>query len=282
MSTTLLDQFDELPRIKGPKLRRFNDGHYKRIEYLVLLGRSNDEGQLPSGDHGYVFRVRIDGELYALKIFRFFDLGEALVTLDPAGRSRVSQEDIEGQTDPFYAECRAYGRIASKPRKRPIAIACHGFISIPAKQEFFFAKRFNITEWNRPEEELSSPPAMRQPFRALVKDLVETEPEITEKLIASILRELKALNSLRIYVMDVRWSNYKGGHLVDFSSAWTEPHFEFRKDVNSEEDIRISRHIDLAAFNKMVKEELDMDVLVRTEQNPDFIARLRSRRKRED
>jgi hypothetical protein len=102
------------------------------------------------------------------------------------------------------------------------------------------------------------------------------------KLITSIRRELKALNSLRIYVMDVKWSNYKGGPLVDFSSAWTEPHFEFRKDVNSEEDIKINRQIDMAAFDKMVKEELDMDVPVRTEPNPDVIARLRSQRKRED
>ena len=70
MSTATIDQFDELPRIKGPKLRRFKDGHYKRIEYLELLGRSDDEEQLANGDHGYVFRVRIDGELYALKIVR--------------------------------------------------------------------------------------------------------------------------------------------------------------------------------------------------------------------
>ncbi|KAK5262913.1 hypothetical protein LTR96_011630, partial [Exophiala xenobiotica] len=122
-------------------------------------------------------------------------------------------------------------------------------------------QKFNITDWNRPEEELSWPPAKRQPLRALVKDLVETDPEITEKLIASILQELKALNSLRIYVMDVRWSNYEGGHLVDFSSAWTEPHFEFRKDVNSEEDIKIDGQIDMAAFDKMAREELDKVLL---------------------
>ena len=69
---------------------------------------------------------------------------------------------------------------------------------------------------------------------------------------------------------------------MDFSSAWTAPHFEFRKGVNSEEDIKINRQIDLAALDKMVKAELGMDVSVRTEPNPDFIARLRPRRKRED
>ena len=70
MSTAIIDRFDEMPRIKGPKLPRFKDGHYKTIEYLQLLGGSNDADQLPIGDHGYVFKVRIDGEHYALKIVR--------------------------------------------------------------------------------------------------------------------------------------------------------------------------------------------------------------------
>lgn len=34
--------------------------------------------------------------------FRFFDVKEAAVVLDPAGRSRVSQEDVEHQKDLFY------------------------------------------------------------------------------------------------------------------------------------------------------------------------------------
>ncbi|KAK3361623.1 hypothetical protein B0T24DRAFT_642026 [Lasiosphaeria ovina] len=68
-------------------------------------------------------------------------------------------------------------------------------------------------------------------------------------------RELKALNSLLRYVMDVKWDNYKGGHLVDFSSAWTRPHFEFRRDVNSDKDIELNRQVDLQAFDKMVAGE---------------------------
>jgi hypothetical protein len=211
--------------------------------------------------------------------FRFFDLEEALFMLGPSGRSRVSQGDVEGQKDPFYAECRAYSRIASKPRKRPISIACHGFISISAEQESFFAKNFNVKDWDRPEEEYLSS-GKRQPFRALVKDLVEVDPMITPKLITSMRRELKSLNSLRIYVMDVRWSNYKGGHLVDFSSAWTVPHLEFRKDVNTEHDIKLHKEIDMAAFEVMVEEELGMDLPMKSEPNPDFIGRLRPRRKK--
>lgn len=81
----------------------------------------------------------------------------------------VPHEDIEQQNDPFYAECRAYGRIASNPQERPIAVACHGFLSIPATQESFFAHKFGITQWDRPQDKLS----VREPFRAIVKDLVE-------------------------------------------------------------------------------------------------------------
>ena len=45
MPSAIIDRFDELPRIKGPKLPRFKDGHYRRIEYLELLGRSDGEEQ---------------------------------------------------------------------------------------------------------------------------------------------------------------------------------------------------------------------------------------------
>lgn len=57
MSIAPIDRFDELPRVNGPK-PRFKYDH-RGIEYLDLLARE---------DHGYLFKVRINGELYALKI----------------------------------------------------------------------------------------------------------------------------------------------------------------------------------------------------------------------
>lgn len=60
--------------------------------------------------------------------------------------------------------------------------------------------------------------------------------EITEKLLKSMLQELGSLHSQKIFVMDVSIENYKGGHLVDFSSSWTMPHFMFPKDVRSEQE----------------------------------------------
>jgi hypothetical protein len=57
---------------------------------------------------------------------------------------------------------------------------------------------------------------------------------------------------------------------------------EFREDVNSEENIMINRQIDLAAFEKKVKEEFCIGLSVGTEPNPVFIARFHPRQQRED
>lgn len=64
MPPTAIDQFDELPRTEGPKLLRFNDGPCPEIEYLEHLSNGDNEDQ----SKGYVFKVRIDEQLYALKI----------------------------------------------------------------------------------------------------------------------------------------------------------------------------------------------------------------------
>lgn len=59
----------ELPPCRGPKLRAFRH-HNSPIEWLERL----DVGSGPpledsdSGRQGYVFKVRIESELYALKV----------------------------------------------------------------------------------------------------------------------------------------------------------------------------------------------------------------------
>jgi hypothetical protein len=194
-------------------------------------------------------------------------------------QAQVSDDEVIGQTDPFYAECRAYGRIAERPRKRPVAIACHGFIGIEATTEPFLEKRFKITEWGRPQEDLERPLASRPPFRALVKDLDESEPEISDSLAKAMLRDLKALHSLKIYVMDISIRNYKGGKLVDFSSSWTEPHIGFRPDLRPGFAIRQSKGDDAYEFDEMIK-ELGVRTSVRAMKNDEVLKTLRPRTKK--
>jgi hypothetical protein len=80
-------------------------------------------------------------------------------------------------------------------------------------------------------------PAQRHPFRALVKDFVEEAPEPSKALVKSMLRELKALNLIGVYVTDVKYENYKRRYLVDFSISITEPYLIFREEYRSRSEI---------------------------------------------
>lgn len=81
--------------------------------------------------------------------------------------------------DPFYNECRAYGRLNVANQNGKIAVQCHGYLTIPAAMEVELEKRFNIVIWDRPSEEYDKPVFKRQPFRALVKDLIREEENFT-------------------------------------------------------------------------------------------------------
>jgi Kinetochore Sim4 complex subunit FTA2 len=170
----------------------------------------------------------------------------------------LKDEDIVGQCDPFYAECRAYGQIerlkkGTKPRKRPLAVRCYGFLSIAAKEETILARRFGVTEWDRSDEEESLPISQQEPLRALVKELVTSDTEWTDRVIKWMIKDLKALNRIGIYIQDLSMDNYKGGFLVDFSASFTEPHFNFRRDIRQSWRIRQFKNSDLFEFDDMIK-----------------------------
>lgn len=56
----------ELPPCKGPKLKRF-EHHNRPIEWLERLGAGGD-GDAGSVAKAYVFRARIEGQEYAVKV----------------------------------------------------------------------------------------------------------------------------------------------------------------------------------------------------------------------
>jgi hypothetical protein len=74
--------------------------------------------------------------------------------------------------DPFYAECRAYGRIEEMNCNGKVAVRCYGFISIPATREEELSIKFNINNWGRSAEEYSKNSTQRQPFHTIAKELV--------------------------------------------------------------------------------------------------------------
>jgi hypothetical protein len=83
--------------------------------------------------------------------------------------------------DPFYAECRAYERIEEMNCNGKVAVRCD-ITSIPATREEELSIKFNINDWGRSAEEYSKNSTHRQPFRAIVKELVRKDSRFTEKV----------------------------------------------------------------------------------------------------
>ena len=146
--------------------------------------------------------------------FRFYQLEE-----DEPGLSDCEAEnpDLQFQIDPFFQECRAFGRIIEKGLNGLLAVHCFGYLHISADRERELYRRFEVGGWNRPNREYEQDVARRSPFRAIVKELVPQETTWTLKTSRKILRNLKALNEIGVYIFDVKPPNITDGQFVDFS-----------------------------------------------------------------
>lgn len=169
----------------------------------------------------------------------------------------IPKQLIIEQMDPFYAECRAYGRIEEKKLNGKVAVRCYGFTDVPADREEEISQTFNINidDWQRPAEEYKRPSFQRQPFRAIVKDLVRTEVCFTKAMVRKMRTDLRKLREIHIVVRDIRSDNYLDGKLVDFSVSWTVPHLMLSRDIRSERAIDISLVSDTYDFDDMIKDE---------------------------
>ncbi len=155
--------------------------------------------------------------------------------------------------DPFYSECRAYGRLIEAKVNGKVAINCHGYLTLPAEKEDQLRRDFNVANWDRPDDEYSRPASKREPFRAILKDLVTEDTLFTPKVAKKILRDLKRIRKLGVYTMDVTARNYKGGLLVDFGIALTEPHYLFF--IKPLWQVQCYQHDDLLSFDGMMEDE---------------------------
>lgn len=147
--------------------------------------------------------------------------------MSPKELKQIPIETIRFHTDPFYNECRAYGRLMERDVNGKVAVRCHGHLAIPAAREEELARRFDVDAWGRPEDDYGLPVAKRQPLRAIVKDLVEDDGPLTEEKLIRMRRDLLKLHKLDVYPQDVQERNYGGGLLLDFSITITKPHWVF-------------------------------------------------------
>jgi hypothetical protein len=179
--------------------------------------------------------------------------------------------------DPFFNECRAYGRLIEHNANGEVAVRCYGYLMIPASREDDLRECFGVTAWNRPREEYTKPVSRRQPFRAIAKDLVTEDVPLTAKIAKMMLRDLRTIREFKIYKMKIRASNYKGGHLVDFGSAMTTPHILFF--FQSAWQTGLHKSDDLGSFDHMLDKAAVVTVN-RAMSNQECLSKLRPRDKK--
>jgi hypothetical protein len=207
--------------------------------------------------------------------FKFFNAAFVRGTMSDVNNARIGDEELYGHMDPFYAECRAYGRIMEverkQRRKRSLVVPCYGFLGIPAKKEQMLSDRFGVYMWDREVGKVSS----HEPLRALVKELDEVDLPLTHTTLNRILKDLRAIRKMGIYQQDVFARNYKGGRLVDFSASFTEPHFMLK--IRSPLDVGGFKIRDLVMFDEMV-EQSGTKTWIRALPNDRYLGKLRSHR----
>ncbi|KAI0426287.1 kinetochore Sim4 complex subunit FTA2-domain-containing protein [Xylaria sp. FL1042] len=237
--------------IEGPKIGPFkNSGPKLNIRFLE---------KIRDGGDSWVWKVDIDGSVYALKMFK----PKTEDFINPMHRQKfqklgiVDEAAIFNALDPFANECRAYGRL-KETKKTHIAVACYGYILLATEtKDVLDDADFKKLEWVecRDEEhdaQASKPKARR--IRALVKEYIETESSFSSGMIRKMLRNLKLLHKYGIVQRDIRQDNYREGKLVDFSAALTVPHFLLDKELgyNNLEEIYDYEVDDGYAFDNMI------------------------------
>ncbi|KAI0910366.1 kinetochore Sim4 complex subunit FTA2-domain-containing protein [Ustulina deusta] len=194
-------------------------------------GASIEWGERLDRIKSFVFKVKINSEPYVLKVFKFFDpLAAKWDWSNLLGEKYPLEKEIV-YTDPFYAECRAYGRIKEAEDKGEIrgeiAVKCHGYIFLNADaQRWLEDQGFDLGTDSLNDELLPIIGGAGQP-RAIVKDFEIAGPDLdkqTPQQIRTSFRSVWLLNQLGIYNRDVRAENFRNGWLVDFDTSYTLPH----------------------------------------------------------
>ena len=209
--------------------------------------------------------------------FKFYDIDEDRAGLLDRENELVSDDLLHAHSDPFYNECRAYGRLEEKKLNGKVAVRCHGYLPISAAKEEQLEREFDIGDWDRPGDEYDKPVSQRQPLRAIVKDLIMNDVPLTAKVADKMLADLKRMRRNGIYPGDIVLRNYKAGLLIDFSTARTEPFFLF--NLRPGRQTQIIKDADLYMWEQIRKEN-ELNTQKRAVRDEEYCTKFRPRRKK--
>ncbi|KAI1130651.1 kinetochore Sim4 complex subunit FTA2-domain-containing protein [Nemania abortiva] len=271
-----------LPDIPGPKLYPFNtSGRPLEIDFLEQIGK---------GAHSFVWKVKINEKIYALKIFLAYFLPPNTYGAD------LSEEDEYVHSQPFHNECRAYGRLKEFGRE-DLAVACHGYIILDEKHTGILKKAYTDTEWYSDwGVGRTLKHGLYKPLQALVKDLIHIPTDLrwvdefklimNPRIARKAIKDLKTIHRLGVCVGDISTNNFIYGKHIEFSYAWTAPHplltRQFGDDFGG-----LRRHFkDTEAMDELIDDWNRMHpnrkIWVRCEPSEEYRDKLRKRRRAED
>ncbi|KAI8633147.1 kinetochore Sim4 complex subunit FTA2-domain-containing protein [Xylariaceae sp. FL1651] len=223
-----------LPHCDGPKLGPFVFQGPQEMDFLEHLGE---------GTHAHVFKVKILGQIYALKLFRFVHIEDCYGPeehVDPDNLEEMSA--FYNYSDPFSSECRAFGRLQEDGYEE-LAIRCFGYLLLGEDHERAMMDQFSPLKLDfngdiycQGREEVRSrflgksgrPP----PIRGIVKEFGPSDEDLRTKDVRRILQDVIRLQQLGIIHIDVAHTQIISGKICDFSTAITVPHFVTTPELN--------------------------------------------------
>ena len=148
-------------------------------------------------------------------------------------------------SEPFSAECRAFGRLQEAGRE-DLAVPCFGYILLDEQHEraladqFRGARRVDINFDGAAEPMVVSNLRSRfpgrdgrePPIRGIVKALGTTSKALRAKDARRILRNMISLQQLGIINLDPAYWHFVSDKFCDFSTAITTPHFVTNPELN--------------------------------------------------
>lgn len=219
-------------RAKGPKLKPFDFQGPQQIEFLDHLGH---------GLHSHVVKVKILGQIYALKLFMFsseMDWNDShFVQCDE--KNRMEAAVFYEYLDPFNNECRAFGRLHESGHPE-LAVDCYGYVLLDEAHERALRDRFPGPELEEifqgdsgsRRQEFLTKDGKLPPIRAIVKEFGSGVDRLRNRQMSKTLKDMIQLQQLGIIGLDLAKRQLINGKLCDFSLAMTTPHFAMNPEMH--------------------------------------------------
>lgn len=190
----------------------------------------------------------------------------------PTGLGIEEMAAFYDYSEPFSAECRAFGRLKEAGHEE-LSIDCFGYVLLDEKHELLMMDRFSHLgldfegsfeqSWPGSRSHFLGKSGKPPPIRGIVKQLGQID-ELQNRSARTILDNITRLQQLGIVYVDVAARNLVGGQFADFSTAVTTPHYitnpELSKSLSPElvaaAELNAFKHslIDFFDFDEMVKE----------------------------